>query len=318
MADDVTQASDKAQPPPWAAGTDDRMHELDPALTEDEIALVRRYGEETTYKAGTWLWRTGERAVGLFLVLDGELDVVAQRDGAEQHIITHSAGHYAGETTSMIARGALVDGRAKTDLHVLEVSSQRLREMIALEAELGEKIFLSFILRRMRLIAEDQGDITLYGVAEEAETARVRTFLSRQGIPFAFRDLGDDGNQSRLDALGHAPQDRPVVSSDRLTLVKPSIRALAEELGIAATIKPDQTYDLVVAGGGPGGLAAAVYGASEGLSVLVVESLAPGGQAATSSRIENFFGFPTGISGQALTGRGFLQASKFGAEVASA
>ncbi len=304
--------------PPWAAGTEGRMDELNPGLTEEQIAIVCSYGEEARFEDGAWLWRAGQRDTGFHLVLSGEVEVVDSKCAEERVIITHGRGHYGGEISTMIGRGALVGGRAKGEVSAIRLSSARLREMIALESELGETVLLSFILRRMRMIAETQGDVTLYGIAAEAETGTLRSFLSRHGVPMHFVDLAEDGAAAKLEHLGVTAEDRPVVTTGQGMLVRPSIRDLAEHIGIAAEIEKDAHFDVVIVGGGPAGLAAAVYGASEGLSALVIESIAPGGQAATSSRIENFFGFPTGISGQALTGRGFLQAHKFGAEIAPA
>lgn len=304
--------------PPWAAGTQNRMHELDPELTEAQIEVVRGYGEAVSFADGAWLWEAGERAAGFFLVLSGAVEVVNRHGDAEDIIITHGRGHYGGEIATMTGRGAMVGGRAKGDVEAIALTSGQLRRMIALEPQLGETVLLSFTLRRMRMIAETQGDVTLFGVAAEAETGILRSFMSRHGIPFHFVDVNDDGAAARLKALGARAGARPVVATAKGMLTRPTIRELAEHLQIAARIENGQHYDVVIIGGGPAGLAAAVYGASEGISALVIESVAPGGQAATSSRIENFFGFPTGISGQALTGRGFLQAHKFGAEIAPA
>ena len=304
--------------PPWAAGVENRMHELDPELSEAQIAIVSGYGREVRFEDGEWLWRAGDRNAGFFLVLEGHVDIVSARDGEEHTIISHGRGHYGGEIVTMTGRGAMVGGRATGSVKAVALDAGRLREMIALESELGETMLLSFILRRMRMLAESLGDVTLYGVAEEAGTGRLRSFLSRHGVPSAFVDVGDDDGAAALARAGADPAERPVVETERAVLRNPTIRELAEHLGIAACLERHTKVDVAVVGGGPAGLAAAVYGASEGLEVLVIEALAPGGQAATSSRIENFFGFPTGISGQALTGRGFLQAHKFGAEIAVA
>ena len=318
MTDTVETDRAEETVPPWAAGTENRMHELDPELSEGEIATVCGYGETVRFADGDWLWRTGDRDAGFFLVLDGEVEIVNVR-GAEEHvIITHGRGHYGGEISTMTGRGAMVGGRAKGDVEAIALEGTALREMLALEPELGEKVLLSFILRRMRMIAETQGDVTLYGVEAESETGNLRSFLSRHGIPFHFVDAESEEGRAQMRGLDADPADRPVVATDRGVLRHPGIRELAEHLEIAAEIEDGARFDVVILGGGPAGLAAAVYGASEGLSALVIEACAPGGQAATSSRIENFFGFPTGISGQALTGRGFLQAHKFGAEIAPA
>lgn len=314
----TSRESNPVDVPPWAAGTQDRMHELDPELSEEQIEIVRSYGEERRFPDGEWLWQAGDRDNGFFLVLEGHVDIINTRCEDFYTIISHGRGHYGGEISTMMARGALVAGRANGDCSVIWLSPGRLREMIALESELGEVVLLSFILRRMRMIAEVQGNISLYGIAEEQETGRLRNFLSRHGVPFRFCDVGDESIANALTKFSAKVEDRPVVVTDGKALKNPTIRELAEQIGIAADVDSEKVYDMVVIGGGPAGLAAAVYGASEGLNVLVLESIAPGGQAATSSRIENFFGFPTGISGQGLTGRGFLQAHKFGAEIASA
>jgi len=304
--------------PPWAAGTEGRMDELNPGLTEEQIAIVCRYGKEASFEDGAWLWRAGQRDAGFHLVMSREIEIVDTKCADQTVIITHGRGHYGGEIVTMTGRGALVGGRAKGDVTTIALTSEQLRSMIALESQLGETMLLSFILRRMRMVAEMQGDVVLYGVEAEAETGKLRSFLSRHSIPAHFVDVTDDGAQAMLQKLGMSAQDRPIVTTGQGMLVRPTIRDLAEHVQIAAEIEDGAHFDVVIVGGGPAGLAAAVYGASEGLSALVIESIAPGGQAATSSRIENFFGFPTGISGQALTGRGFLQAHKFGAEIAPA
>ncbi|MDD9909640.1 MAG: FAD-dependent oxidoreductase [Ahrensia sp.] len=210
----------------------------------------------------------------------------------------------------------MVSGRAKGVTRTIKVTTERLKDLLALEAELGEILPTSFIVRRMRMIAENQGEVTLYGVAEEAETANIRTFLARQGVPYT---LVETERPSQVPS--HVDWERdalPVLIIGNETLCKPTIREVAEAIGISADIEDGQTYDVAVLGAGPAGLAAAVYATSEGLSVIVIEALVPGGQAGTSSRIENYLGFPTGISGQGLAGRAYLQATKFGAEIAVA
>lgn len=316
---DESQKATETDVPPWAAGTAQRHHELNPELSEADIEIVRQYGEERDVADGTMLWDIGDRNTGFFLVLEGEVEIVRRGVDGEHVIITHGRGHYGGETVTMIGGGALVAGRAKGPTRVIAVEPNRLRELLATEAQLGETILLSFILRRMRMIAEQQGDVTLMGPGMGGDTGKLRTFLSRNGVPHRLvdTDTADDVDAwlGRADATG---DDLPAVLCGDTTLRRPSIRELAECLGIAAEVRSGLDYDLAVIGAGPAGLAAAVYGASEGLRVAVIESCAPGGQAGTSSRIENYLGFPTGISGQALAGRAYLQANKFGAEVAIA
>lgn len=302
--------------PPWVAGVETRMHELDPELTEDQIDIVRTYGEEREFADGELLWRAGQRNAGFFVVLEGHVEIVDKSGDAENTIITHGRGHYGGEIVTMAGRSALVAGRAKGPTKAIEVSTARLKDLLALETELGEIILTSFIVRRMRMIAENHGEVVVYGVEEEADTARIRTFLSRQGIPHVLVETAD--KSALPDDLDCSNRTLPVVTIGGVTLGHPTIRQLAEALGISVDVNCSQSFDLAVIGGGPAGLAAAVYGASEGLRVIVIEALVPGGQAGTSSRIENYLGFPTGISGQGLAGRAFLQATKFGAEIAVA
>ncbi|MCR9137648.1 MAG: FAD-dependent oxidoreductase [Alphaproteobacteria bacterium] len=302
--------------PPWVAGVETRMHELDPELTDAQIDIVRGYGEETEFNDGDMLWSAGQRDAGLYVVLEGQVEIVDKRGEAEQVIITHGRGHYGGEIATMAGRAALVGGRARGPTRAIAISTARLKDLIALESELGEIVLTSFIVRRMRMIAENHGEVVLYGVAEEAGTAKIRTFLTRQGVPHQMVET-----LKAIDLPNHLKcedPDLPVLMIGGETLCNPTIRQVAETLGISAEIESGKSYDVAVIGGGPAGLAAAVYGASEGLSVIVIEMLVTGGQAGTSSRIENYLGFPTGISGQGLAGRAFLQATKFGAEIAVA
>lgn len=298
--------------PPWVAGVEHRMHELDPELTEEQIGIARSYGNERSYDDGEMVWQAGDRDAGWVVVLDGHLEIV---DG-DRVIITHGRGHYGGEIVTMAGMGAVVGGRAKGQTRVIQVAPDNLRSLLALETGLSEMLITSFIVRRMRMLSERQGGLTLIGDPEESETAHIRTFLSRQGIPFTPLEGADI--DTALDEHKLARADLPAVRLGDDILVKPTILELAQALGVAAELDDDKVHDLIVLGGGPSGLAAAVYGASEGLDVLVVEALAPGGQAGTSSRIENYLGFPTGISGQGLAGRAFLQATKFGAQIAFA
>jgi len=306
-------SEDKQQSlPPWVAGVEHRMHELDPELTDSQIEIIKSYGHDRSYKNGDIVWNAGDRNTGLTLVMEGQLEIL---DG-ERIIITHGPGHYGGEIVTMAGRGALVGGRAKGATRVCHVSTPKLKELLSLEPELGEILLTSFIVRRMRMLAENQGLVRLYGIAEESGTAHLRTFLSRQGIPHELIDLSDGG--SLPEETNCTEEDIPVLTVGDKEFCSPSIREVAEHLNIAAELEPHAKFDLCVIGAGPSGLAAAVYGASEGLSVVVIETMAPGGQAGTSSRIENYLGFPTGISGQGLAGRAFLQATKFGAELAMA
>jgi thioredoxin reductase (NADPH) len=319
MSINENQTRPSAAPPPWAAGTETRHHELYPALTQDEIDAVCRYGEEREVADGTILWDIGDRNTGFFLVLDGAVEIFRRDKDGEHIILMHGPGHYGGETVTMSGRGALLAGRAKGQSRVLAVSTEKLRELIATEAALGEKILHSFILRRMRMIAEQLGSIKLVGFGAERDTARIRVFLTRNSVPHEVIDLDSvEDVETSLRAVDATVEDLPLVLCGDRRLSKPSNREIADSLGFAAELSADVEFDVAVIGAGPAGLAAAVYAASEGLSVIVFESCAPGGQAGTTSKIENYLGFPTGISGQALAGRAYIQAQKFGAEIAIA
>lgn len=302
--------------PPWAAGTAERMHELDPELDDAEIEILRAYGEERRYAEGEILWQAGDRGPFL-LVLEGSLEIFYRADGEEHAIIHHSPRHYVGELITMSGGRALVNGRATSPLRALVLEPGMLRLAIAKEAELGEKLLLSFILRRMRMVAERLSDIRLVGDPDNLITLHLQGFLSRNGVP--FEQITNPAEiESALAKVNGTSADLPAVISNDTLLSRPSNRELAEHLGFTVDIDCGVTYDVAVVGSGPAGLTAAVYAASEGLSAIVLEHCAPGGQAASSSRIENYMGFPTGITGQALMGRGYIQAQKFGAHIAVA
>ena len=309
----------QAPPPPWAAGTEHRQHELYPELNEEQINIVRQYGEEREVADGTLLWDIGDRNCEFFLVLEGALEIFRRTDRGEHVIVTLGRRHYGGETVTLSGRGALVAGRAKGHTRVVAVSTEKLREMIAIEATLGETILLSFILRRMRMIAKQLGGVTLVGSNSQRDTARIRTFLTRNGVPHEFVDIDRSGDvEARVRSLHVKAIELPLLICNDRRLINPPNREVAENLGFAAELREGAEFDVAIVGAGPAGLAAAVYAASEGLSVVVIESCAMGGQAGTSSKIENYLGFPTGISGQALAGRAYIQAVKFGAEIAVA
>ncbi|MEO1338458.1 MAG: FAD-dependent oxidoreductase, partial [Myxococcota bacterium] len=302
--------------PIWASGTEQREHELFPILSSSEREIVARYGRRQTFKDGEVLWSVGARDVDFFLVISGELEIYIQEDETERMIACHGEGKYGGEIVTMVGDGALVAGRAKGALETIAVSPARTRDMIALEPELGEKVLLSFILRRMRMHAICAGAVVLVGEQSDRLTLDLQTFMSRNGVPHRIVDMEDSAALQRIAQLKLENQiASPMVIIGDRALIKPTIGELAEGLGLGAKVDQLSVLDIAVIGGGPAGLAAAVYGASEGLSVAVVERFAFGGQAGSSSRIENYLGFPTGISGQALTGRGYIQAQKFGARM---
>jgi thioredoxin reductase (NADPH) len=286
-------------------------------LAPEEIERLRRFGEQRRYRAGEYLARSGEVAPGMFILLSGEVVIRPHDDGATP-IVTHGPGSFMGELAQLSGRPALVDGIALSDVETLVVSPHRLRSLFVEEAELGERILRGFILRRVGLIERGAGGPVIVGRAGSADVLRLENFLARNGHPRQRLDPDlDAGALALLERFQIAPHELPiVVCPDGSFLRNPSEVELARCLGLVSEIDAAKVYDVAIVGAGPAGLAAAVYAASEGLSVLALDCRAFGGQAGASSRIENYLGFPTGITGLALMARAYNQAQKFGAEVA--
>lgn len=290
-----------------------------PELKAEMAERIRPYGTEEVLPADTMLWERGQRGVDFFLVLDGEVDVFEENACGEEHVFhTHRARNFSGELDLFNNRRSIVSARAKTDVSVVRVRSADFRRLVSSEPDIGEIIMRAFILRRVGLIRYSQGGALIVGPGHHADVLRLQRFLMRNGYPFRLFDIDDEEDvQGFLECFSIDADSLPVViCPDETILRNPTIAALADELGITEPFEPGRVYDLAVVGAGPAGLAAAVYAASEGLSTIVLESMAPGGQAGTSSKIENYLGFPTGISGQALAGRAQVQAQKFGARLA--
>ncbi len=254
------------------------------------------------------------------MVLDGSIELLNVTNGQESVIAVHGVGKFTGEVSHLSGRRALVRCRARLASRLLEIGRANLQKMMQSDVGLGELFLRAFILRRVYLINHSVGDAVLMGSNNSADTLRLKGFLSRNGHPFTYVDVEKDADvQIMLDHFGLKVTDIPVlICRGELVLRNPTNAEAAACFGLNAGIDEGEVYDLIVVGAGPSGLAAAVYGASEGLNVLVVESNAPGGQAGSSSRIENYLGFPTGISGQDLAARAFVQAEKFGAHIAVA
>jgi thioredoxin reductase (NADPH) len=288
-----------------------------PTLTPKQVARIAALGRRRLTTRGEVLVEAGERAVAFFVVLAGELEVLRPGDAAGTPVVRIEAGRFSGEGNMITGRPALVRLRVGEPGEVIEVGRERLLALIQVDAELSAILLRAFILRRMAFIANELGDVVVIGSMHGAATLRVREFLTRNGHPFHYMDLDRDREaQELLDRFQVGAADVPVViCRGDAVLRNPTNAAVADCLGFNEEIDRTRVCDLVVAGAGPAGLAAAVYGASEGLNVLVLESNVPGGQAGASSRIENYLGFPTGISGQDLTGRAYAQALKFGARV---
>jgi thioredoxin reductase (NADPH) len=306
-----------AMPDLPATSTGSRDERLFPALTPQQISRIAAHGRRRPTARGEVLVEVGDKIVPFFVVVSGALDVVRPSDGAETLIVTHHPGQFSGEGSMISGRRAMGRLRISEPGEVIELTRAQLLALVQTDAELSEILMRSFILRRLELIASDLGDVVVIGSAHSAGTLRVKEFLTRNGHPFHYVDLDHDREaQELLDRFHVSVADVPVlICRGDAVLRNPTNARIADCLGFNEDIDQAHVSDLVIVGAGPAGLAAAVYGASEGLDVLVLESNMPGGQAGSSSRIENYLGFPTGISGLELTGRAYAQALKFGAHV---
>lgn len=299
----------------------DRPAQTFPRLPLAMVEKIARYGEPCRFDGGDYLYEFGDRGTDFFVILDGAVDVL-ESDGRGGHVLitTHEAGQFTGELTHMSGRAVLLCARAAVPTTALRVRRENFRRLVSAEPDIGEIILRAFILRRVGLIQHAEGSTVIVGRAHAGSVLRIQSFLTRNGYPHRLIDIDHDAAAQEALAFFHlGPEAVPVVIlSGEKVLEHPTDRDLADALGISEEIDPGHVFDLAVVGAGPAGLAAAVYGASEGLDTLVLEALGPGGQAGTSSRIENYLGFPTGISGQALAGRAQVQAQKFGARLAVA
>lgn len=298
--------------------TSARADQVFPTLTAAQVARVAAHGRPRPVRAGEILVEPGSAAVPFFVVTSGVLEIVRVGGmNGETVIAVLSAGQFTGEVTMISGRRALFVIRAREAGDVLQLAREEIAALVQTDADLGEVLMRAFLLRRVELIHAGLGDAVIVGSSHSAATLRVKEFLTRNGHPYAYVDLERDPDvQLLLDRFHIGCDDVPVlICRGELVLRNPTNDEVARCLGFNDAIDQSHVRDLVVIGAGPSGLAAAVYGASEGLDVLVVEATAPGGQAGTSSRIENYLGFPNGISGEELAGRAYMQAQKFGAQV---
>jgi thioredoxin reductase (NADPH) len=294
-----------------------RAEQVFPKLTPAQIARVAAHGRMRDVKPGEVLVEQGDSLVPFFVVVSGELEVVRPSGATEILVTVHGPGQFTGEVSTLSGRRALFRTRATKSGEVIELDRQRMMALVQTDAELGEILMRAFILRRVELVAAGVGDVVLIGSTHSAGTLRLKEFLMRNGHPYAYIDLERDAEvQNLLDGFHIAASEIPVViCRGEVVLRNPTNRQVADCLGFNESIDQTQLRDVVIIGAGPSGLAAAVYGASEGLDVLMLETSSPGGQAGSSSRIENYLGFPTGISGRDLAGRAYTQAEKFGAQM---
>lgn len=307
--------TDIAEPPPSTFTAQvDRMF---PTLTPAQIARIAARGRVRPIRRGEVLMEAGDRAVPFFVLTSGEITMVRPFGTREDLVAVHKPGQFTGEVSMLSGRPTLVRGRVTEPGEAIELNREQLLTLVQTDAELSEIIMRAFILRRVELIAHGFGDAVLIGSDNCAGTLRVKEFLTRNGHPYSYIDLDHDADvQNLLDRFHVAEADIPVlICRGDVVLRNPTNQQIADCLGFNEAIDRTHVRDVVIVGAGPAGLAAAVYAASEGLDVLVLETNSPGGQAGSSSKIENYLGFPTGISGQALAGRAYTQAQKFGAQV---
>jgi thioredoxin reductase (NADPH) len=293
-----------------------RYDQTFPTLTAKEIERLRRFGLRRKYANGEKLFQTGEPGPGMFLVLSGVV-AITQRDGLGHvtPVAEQGAGQFLAEIGQLSNRAALVDAMAEGDVETLLISPEGVRSLLVAEAELGERIMRALILRRVSLIESGAGGPVLIGATSSWDVVRLQDFLGRNSYPHHILDPKDHEASELIAHSAKFAGSLPlVVCPNGVVLSNPSESELARQLGMIGSPRADFVYDVAVVGAGPAGLSTAVYATSEGLSVVVVDARAFGGQAGASARIENYFGFPTGITGQALAARAFIQAQKFGAE----
>jgi thioredoxin reductase (NADPH) len=297
--------------------TSSRIEKIFPKLTPEQINRIAAHGRTRPVQPGELLIEQGDTSVPFFVVVTGEVEIVRPFGPHETLVTVHGPGEFTGEVNMLSGRRSLVRTRATKVGKVIELDHQQMLGLVQTDAELSDILMRAFILRRVELISAGVGDIVLIGSTHSSGTLRIKEFLIRNGHPYSYIDLERDSDvQNLLDSFQISANEIPVlICRGQLVLQNPSNQQIADCLGFNESIDQTQVRDLVVIGAGPSGLAAAVYGASEGLDVLALETSSPGGQAGSSSRIENYLGFPTGISGQDLAGRAYVQAQKFGAHM---
>jgi thioredoxin reductase (NADPH) len=296
-----------------------RRNQMFPILDAAEIERMRRFGLPRAYHSGEILAQAGKPTEGLLLIISGEVAVTHRlSSGQGEPIVTYGPGSFMGELAQLAGRPALVDARARGVVDALVIPPERLRALLIAQAELGERIMRALILRRVGLLESGSGGLVIVGKSENADVLRLAGFLRRNGHPYQRLDPNDDAGAAALVERFHIdPGHLPIVlCPGGQILSNPSESELARCIGLVGPIDTKRLFDVAIVGAGPAGLAAAVYAGSEGLSVLTLDCRAFGGQAGASARIENYLGFPTGISGMALMARAHNQAEKFGVEMA--
>src|ERR1700686_50032 len=294
----------------------ERREQLFPKLADAQIERIASIGRKRKVAKGEMLIKQGDVAP-FFLIISGRLDIIQPTEQGELTIVQHEPGHFTGELNMLTGRRSLVCARMGEDGEVIELTPEEMQALVQTDVGISQVLMTAFIFRRLELIANHVGDAVVIGSPHSPGTLRIKEFLSRNGHPYTYLDLDkDSGVQEMLDKFKVSVDEIPVLICRGTTVLRnPSNQHVADCLGLNPKLDETQVLDVVIVGAGPGGLAAAVYAASEGLSVVMIETTAPGGQAGSSSKIENYLGFPTGISGQNLAGRAYAQAQKFGAKL---
>jgi thioredoxin reductase (NADPH) len=297
--------------------TSSRIEQIFPKLTPAQLSRIAARGHIRAMKGGEVLYEQGHSTAPFFVVVSGELEVLRPSVPVEILVTVYEPGQFTGEAGTLSGQRSLFRVRVTKPGKIIELDRQQMLALIQTDAELGEILMRAFILRRVELIAAGVGDIVLVGSTYSASTLRIKEFLMRNGQPYSYLDLERDPDvQNLVDSFQISASEIPVlICRGQLVLRNPTNQEIADCLGLNKSIDQTHVRDLIIIGAGPSGLAAAVYGASEGLDVIVLEASSPGGQAGSSSRIENYLGFPTGISGQDLAARAYFQAQKFGADM---
>jgi len=305
------------EPAPTVSTPSSRTDRIFPILTPQQVARIAAHGSMRPIRRGEILVEPGDQAVPFFVIAAGQIEIVRPSGTTETLVALQGPGQFTGEVNMLSGRRSLIRARATEPGELIELDHDNLMALVQTDPELSEILMRAFILRRVELIAQGIGDVVLVGSVHCAGTLRVKEFLTRNGHPYTYIDLDREADvQELLDRFHVGDGDVPfLICRGELVLRNPTNEQIADCLGFNDAIDPTQIRDVVIIGAGPSGLAAAVYAASEGLDVLVLESSSPGGQAGSSSKIENYLGFPTGISGQELAARAFTQAQKFGAQL---
>jgi len=284
-----------------------------PTLDDAEMSCVAAIGRERSFRDGDVLIESGARDFPFYAVRSGEIVILSNASGEPKEVVAHGPGQFTGDVGMLTRAPAMISAVSRGDCEVYEVEAARIRQLLNEVPDLSDKLLEAFETRRDLLERSGLIGIRILGASDSRETLELREFCYKNKVPHTFEDIEDDAGRAALDALGLSPADAPIIACTNNVVSRPSLTEFAECLGISREL-PDELYDVVIVGAGPAGLAAAVYGGSEGLKTLLLDRMGPGGQTGQSSKIENYMGFPAGISGAELGNRGYLQALKFGVD----